>query len=462
MTKTMVKALKPGFECAECGWTSAKWVGRCGECQQWGTVTEVGLGPAVASRIAPVIPLSPAVPIGQVDAAAVSHLATGIAEWDRVLGGGLVPGAVVLLTGEPGIGKSTLLLEVAARWSRRHGPALYVSGEESAGQVKLRALRTGAVSDDLYLAAETDLATVIGHVDQVEPSLLVVDSVQTIVASTVDGAPGGVAQVKEVATALIRQAKARDLPVILVGHVTKDGTVAGPRTLEHLVDVVASFEGDRHSGFRLVRATKNRYGAVDEVGCFELTDQGIAEVPDPSGVFLSSYAEPVPGSAVTVALEGRRPLVTEIQALVAPSALQLPRRVVGGLDSSRLAMVLAVAHRRAGLKLATLDVYASTVGGSRVVDPAADLALACALASASRDTPLPDHLVVIGEIGLAGEIRRVPDLAKRLAEAARLGVTSAVVPQGAEAEARRYGVMEVLEAPNLAYALNLLGLRGRG
>jgi len=422
-------------------------------------VTEVA--PAAPARIAPVIPLNPAVPISQVDSTAVGRYPTGIGEMDRVLGGGLVPGAVVLLTGEPGIGKSTLLLEVAARWARAHGPALYVSGEESAGQVKLRALRTGAVSDDLYLAAETDLGTVMGHLDQVGPSLLVVDSVQTIAAPNVDGAPGGVTQVKEVATALIRQAKARDLPVILVGHVTKDGTVAGPRTLEHLVDVVANFEGDRHSGFRLVRATKNRFGAVDEVGCFELTDQGIVEVPDPSGVFLGSYAEPMAGSAVTVALEGRRPLVTELQALVAPSALQLPRRVANGLDSGRLAMILAVAHRRAGVKLAALDVYASTVGGSRVSDPAADLALACAVASASYDRPLPDHLAVIGEIGLAGEIRRVPDLTKRLAEAARLGVVSAVVPQGVAGEVRRPGGLDLLEAPTLVYALNLLGLRKR-
>lgn len=461
MAKTMTAPAKPGFQCAECGWTSLKWVGRCGECQQWGTVAPTGAGPARLNRIAPVIPLTPARPISQIDSAALSRWPTGVAEMDRVLGGGLVPGAVVLLTGEPGIGKSTLLLEVAARWARVHGPALYVSGEESAGQVKLRASRTGAVADDLYLAAETDLGTIMGHLDQVNPTLLVVDSVQTITAVDVDGAPGGVTQVKEVASALIRQAKARDLPVILIGHVTKDGTVAGPRTLEHLVDVVANFEGDRHSGFRLVRATKNRYGAVDEVGCFELTDQGIAEVPDPSGVFLSSYAEPVAGSAVSVVLEGRRPLVTEVQALVAPSALQLPRRVANGLDSGRLAMILAVAHRRAGVKLAALDVYASTVGGARVLDPAADLALACALASASCDTALPSHLVVIGEIGLAGEIRRVPDLAKRLAEAARLGVTSAIVPQGADTEARRPDQLDLMEAPTLAYALSLLGLRAR-
>ncbi len=460
MTKTVAKAIKSSYRCAECGWTSTRWVGRCGECQAWGSLEEIG-APRIPS-VAAVVPASRAVPITSVDPAATRRSPTGIAELDRVLGGGLVPGAVVLLAGEPGVGKSTLLLELAARWAASHGPTLYVTGEESAGQVRLRALRTSASSDDLFLAAETDLSVVIGHIEQVEPSLVVVDSVQTIASPTAEGTPGGVTQVREVAAGLIRVAKQRGIPVILVGHVTKDGSIAGPRTLEHLVDVVLSFEGDRHSGFRLVRATKNRFGPADEIGCFELNDQGIVEVPDPSGVFTSVHGEPVSGTAVTVALEGRRPLVTELQALVAPTSAPAPRRVSNGLDFSRLAMILAVLQRRAGLRCHMLDVYASTVGGARISDPACDLALACALASALIDQPLPEHTIVVGEIGLAGEVRRVADLERRLIEAARLGVTTAIVPQGQDlsrAGSRLPPQLQVIETPTLTYALNLLDLR---
>jgi DNA repair protein RadA/Sms len=322
-------------------------------------------------------------------------------------------------------------------------------------------MRTGGDSDELFLAAETDLSVVLGHIDQVEPSLIVVDSVQTISSPAAEGTPGGVAQVKEVASAVIRVAKHRSVPVIVVGHVTKDGAIAGPRTLEHLVDVVISFEGERHTGFRMVRATKNRFGPADEVGCFELTDTGIQEVIDPSGVFTSSHGEPVSGTAVTVSLEGRRPLVTEVQALVAPTSQQTPRRVSNGLDFSRLAMILAVLHRRASVKCHTLDVYASTVGGARILDPGADLALACALASAIVDHPMTEHTVAIGEIGLAGEVRRVGDMERRLAEAARLGVTTAIIPQGQEPHlSRRWpSHLQVIEAPTLSYALSALDLR---
>ncbi|MCL2736053.1 MAG: DNA repair protein RadA [Propionibacteriaceae bacterium] len=459
MTKTAIKATKSSYRCSECGWTSVRWVGRCGQCQQWGSIEDVAgvQQPSVGS----VIPLTRAVPITEVDPSLTTRCSSGVGELDRVLGGGLVPGAVVLLAGEPGVGKSTLLLEVAARWAATQGTTLYVSGEESAGQVRMRALRTGADSENLYLAAETDLSVVLGHIDQVEPTLVVVDSVQTIASPSVEGTPGGVAQVKEVASSLIRVAKQQGIPVILVGHVTKDGAIAGPRTLEHLVDVVVSFEGDRHSGFRMVRATKNRFGPADEIGCFELNDKGIEEVPDPSGVFTSSHAESVSGTAVTVCLEGRRPLVTEVQALVVPTSLQTPRRVSNGVDFARLAMVLAVLQRRAAVKCHLLDVYASTVGGARITDPGADLALACALASAIQDRPLPEHTIAIGEIGLAGEIRRVPDVDRRLAEAARLGVTTAVIPQGLDLgrSARFSAHLSIIEAPSVAYALSVLDLR---
>ncbi len=337
------------FRCSECGWTTAKWVGRCGECQAWGTVDEVGAPRTRTTAMSTVT--TPAVPIGQVDVEAARAVSSGLSELDRVLGGGFVPGAVMLLAGEPGVGKSTLLLETAASWGRGGRRALYITGEESAAQVRLRAERIGAVTDELYLAAETDLGRVLGHIDAINPSLLVLDSVQTVASSEVDGAAGGVTQVREVAAALVAAAKARDLATVLVGHVTKDGSVAGPRTLEHLVDVVLTFEGDRQGPLRLVRAVKNRYGPADEIGCFELVDDGIVGLADPSGLFLGDRREIAPGTCVTVTIEGRRPLVAEVQALVAPSSAPQPRRVTSGLDSARIAMMLGVLERRAGVRL---------------------------------------------------------------------------------------------------------------
>ena len=423
MAKTKNRA---GFVCTECGWTSARWVGRCGECQTWGSVAEEGAPKLV--QVQSSVPESKAVPIGEVSARAATRAKTGVGELDRVLGDGLVPGAVVLLAGEPGVGKSTLLLEVAARWAKAGRRTLYVSGEESAAQVRLRAGRTNALADELYLAAETDLGTVLGHIEEVGPSLMVLDSVQTVGTAEADGSPGGVTQVREVTGALVRVAKRRGMAVVIVGHVTKDGNIAGPRMMEHLVDVVLAFEGDKHSGFRMVRATKNRFGPADEVGCFEMAENGIIEVPDPSGLFTSRHDEPVSGTCVTVTLEGRRPLLAELQALVAPSNLQAPRRTTHGIESSRLAMVLAVVERRGGIRLYNRDVYASTVGGARVTDPGADLAVAVAVASAAINKAVPRSLIALGEIGLAGELRRVPGTDRRLAEAARLGFTEAVVP----------------------------------
>jgi len=421
--------VKPGFTCTECGCTAPQWLGRCPECQAWGTVVEAGLSRAGLRRVAAGPVSAPARRIREVDVRAARARPTGVPELDRVLGGGLVPGAVVLLAGEPGVGKSTLLLEVAARYAEGGDqPALIVTGEESAAQVRLRAERTGSLHDGLYLAAETDLSALLAHIDEVSPGLLVVDSVQTICAATVDGSAGGVTQVRAVAAALIAVAKERNIATVLVGHVTKDGTIAGPRLLEHVVDVVLHFEGDKHSSLRLVRAVKNRYGPADEVGCFELGDAGIVGLPDPSGLFLSQRSQPVSGTCVTVTIEGRRPLLAEVQALAAKSELPSPRRAVSGLDSARSSMVLAVLDKRAGISLAGLDVFAATVGGVRVVEPAADLALALAVASSARERALPAGLVAIGEVGLAGEIRRVNGVGRRLAEAARLGFTHALVP----------------------------------
>jgi DNA repair protein RadA/Sms len=422
-----------GYHCTECGWQSAKWSGRCGECQAWGTVQERGASRAAWGTVRTVshrgtaAVSTPAMPIGQVDATDAAARATGLDELDRVLGGGLVPGAVLLLAGEPGVGKSTLLLEAGALVAES-GPVLYVTGEESAAQVRMRADRIGAVSDQLFLAAETDLDAVLAHIDQVGPKLLIIDSVQTISAPGVEGVPGGVTQVREVASALTAIAKERSLATILVGHVTKDGSVAGPRTLEHLVDVVLHFDGDRHSQLRMVRAVKNRYGPTDEVGCFDLGEYGLIGLPDPSGLFLSQHREPVPGTCVTVTLEGRRPLPAEVQALVGTSVLEIPRRATSGLDGARVGMVLAVLQRRAGLKLGKQDVYAATVGGVRLTEPSVDLAVAVALASSAANLSVPRGVVAIGEVGLAGEVRRVAALPRRLAEAERMGFRRAIVP----------------------------------
>ncbi|MDQ1645815.1 MAG: hypothetical protein QOJ50_1999 [Cryptosporangiaceae bacterium] len=434
---------RPAYRCAECGFTVPKWVGRCPECQAWGSIDEAGT-PRVGLRAVTAGPVTaPALPIGQISVEAARARPTGVGELDRVLGGGLVPGAVVLLAGEPGVGKSTLLLEVAHRFAEGGTPALVVTGEESAAQVRLRAERLDALHPALYIAAETDLSALLAHVDAVQPGLLVVDSVQTIASPAVDGSVGGVTQVRAVAAALIAVAKERGIAVILVGHVTKDGSIAGPRVLEHLVDVVLHFEGDRHSTLRLVRAIKNRYGAADEVGCFEMHDKGIRGLPDPSGLFLTQRAEPVPGTCVSVTVEGRRPLMTEVQALVGASALATPRRAVSGLDSARVAMVLAVVERRGRVRLADRDVFAATVGGVRVTEPAADLAIALAVASASRDSPLPPGLVAVGEVSLSGDVRRVSAVGRRLAEAARLGYTHALVPPGCDAPPKGLTVTEV-------------------
>jgi DNA repair protein RadA/Sms len=423
------------YECAECGWRSTRWAGRCGGCAAWGTVAEHQAAPGqvrsgARARLTAAAPALAALPIGQVDAGAARARPTGMSELDRVLGGGLVRGAVVLLAGEPGVGKSTLLLEAGAL-AAGHGRVLYVTGEESAAQVRLRADRVGAVSDDLYLAAETDFGALLGHVEAVSPDLLIVDSVQTISAAGIDGVPGGVTQVREITAALTALAKRRSLTTILVGHVTKDGSVAGPRTLEHLVDVVLQFEGDPRGQLRMVRALKNRFGPTDEIGCFELGEYGLVGLPDPSGLFLSQRHDPVPGTCVTVTLEGRRPLVAEVQTLVCETSGDQPRRVTtSGLDFARVGMIIAVLQQRADLKIGKCDIFAATVGGVRLTEPSVDLALALAVASSLAKVNIPPDVVAIGEVGLAGEIRRVAGVQRRLAEAARMGFRRAVVPTG--------------------------------
>ncbi|MDQ4039250.1 MAG: DNA repair protein RadA [Actinomycetota bacterium] len=448
----------------ECGYVPPRWLGRCPECQSWGSVEQAGSGAGFrASTVAGPVSTA-ATPVTALSILPAAAAPTGVGELDRVLGGGLVPGVVVLLAGEPGVGKSTLLLEVARQWTADgKGRALVVSGEESVGQIRLRAERIGARHDELFLAAESELAAALGHIEAVDPTLLIIDSVQTIRCAATEGSDGGVSQVRTVASALAAVAKRRNLPTILVGHVTKDGSIAGPRTLEHLVDVVLSFDGERHSALRLLRATKNRFGNAEEVGCFALEETGIVGVPDPSAMFVSSHRAQVAGTCLTVAMEGTRPLVAEVQALVNETSGPA-RRAVSGLDSARVALVQAVVERHAGLRLSDRDLFAATVGGVRITEPAADLAIALAMASAQLDKALPGRVIAIGEVGLSGELRRVRGLSRRIAEAARLGYQMILVPPdsvtapgGAGAvAARSSGDLQVREAATLGAALAAL------
>ena len=459
----------PGYACSSCGHRVSKWVGRCPSCSEWGTVEGVAAPVAVvgttggsAARtpsLSGLTPTSPARKVTDIDPTGAEHRPSGIGELDRVLGGGVVPGSAVLLAGEPGVGKSTLLLEVANRWARLGRSVLYLTAEESVGQVRQRAGRTDALSPHLWLAAEHDLETALGQIEVTQPELVIIDSLQTIHANGVEGVAGGVAQTRAVAATLTTFAKSTGIPVLVVGHVTKDGAVAGPRTVEHLVDVVLHFEGDRHSALRFLRGQKNRFGATDEVGCFEQTAEGIREVADPSGLFLHEREEPVSGTSVTVLMDGRRPMVGEIQTLALPSGQHTPRRVVTGIDTGRVATILAVLAQRCELDLMGHEVYAATVGGMRISEPAADLATALALASTCHDHALPTGLVAVGEVGLGGEVRRVPDLRQRLAEAARLGFTSAFVPASTRSSDQvRVPGLRIMPVRTVSEALAELGL----
>ena len=437
------------YRCSDCGATESKWVGRCASCGTWGSIVEEKV------RAAPAPTGAGAVPLHLVATGGTACRATGVAELDRVLGGGLVPGSVTLLGGEPGIGKSTLLLQVLASLAGTGGPCLLVSAEESAPQVRIRATRLGAVPAELLVLAETSLPAILAAIDECRPTVCVIDSIQTVLDPEIGSAPGSVAQVRECAHAFTQVAKQRGIAVVLVGHVTKDGALAGPRVLEHVVDTVLSFEGDRHHALRLLRAVKHRFGATGELGLFEMSDRGMIGVDDPSGLLLGDRRLGVPGSAVVTALEGRRPLVVEVQSLVTPSGTSGPRRSSQGIDPGRLALLLAVLERRVGVALASAEVFVSAVGGVKLTEPAADLGIALALASAARDVPLPDDLVAFGEIGLGGELRQVPHGARRLAEAARLGFTQAIVP--ASAPPAPDG-LRVVRVSTLAEAIDLLGL----
>jgi DNA repair protein RadA/Sms len=428
----MAKA-KTNYTCSDCGAISNKWTGQCSSCQQWNTLTESVVDSGGVNRYSngPRLALAQTAPVLSLfDIAAIDvpRFGTGIEEFDRVLGGGLVAGGVVLIGGDPGIGKSTLLLQALANMAQ-HKKVLYVSGEESGAQIALRAKRLMIADCDLKLQAEIQLEKILGTLADLKPEVVVIDSIQTVYSDALSAAPGSVSQVRECAAQLTRVAKLTGVTIILVGHVTKDGTLAGPRVLEHIVDTVLYFEGDTHSSFRLVRAIKNRFGAVNELGVFAMTEKGLKGVSNPSALFLSQHDNQVPGSCVMVTQEGTRPLLVEIQALVDASHLPNARRLSVGLEQNRLAMLLAVLHRHAGVAAFDQDVFINAVGGVKITEPAADLAVLLAINSSMRNKALPRGLVVFGEVGLAGEIRPAPRGQERLREAAKLGFSIAMIPK---------------------------------
>ncbi len=422
----MAKA-KTVYSCTECGAQSPKWQGQCPQCGAWNTLVESVAAPA-PTRFANVAGARSTVrPLASVDARETPRTPTGVEEFDRVLGGGLVAGGVILLGGDPGIGKSTLLLQASALLGAAQ-PVLYVTGEESVEQVAMRAQRLGLVNAPVSMLAEVQLEAIVAAIDAQQPAFVVIDSIQTLYTEALTSAPGSVAQVRECAAQLTRVAKQRGIGILFVGHVTKEGAIAGPRVLEHIVDTVLYFEGDTHSSFRLVRAIKNRFGAANELGVFAMTERGLRGVSNPSALFLSHHPQAVAGSAIVATLEGSRPLLVEVQALVDPVAGASPRRLAVGLDAQRLALLLAVLHRHGQVEVAGFDVFVNAVGGVRIDEPAADLAVLMAVASSLKNKPLHDKTLVFGEVGLAGEIRPVQRGVDRIREAAKLGFKTAVVP----------------------------------
>ena len=425
-----MKSAKTVFVCQECGAQSPKWLGRCAECGAWNALVEeraataTPIGSSAYSRAG----ASEAKLYADVELGQAMRLSTGIEEFDRVLGGGMVPGSLVLLGGEPGIGKSTLLLQAAGHFAREVGPVLYASGEESEHQIKTRGDRLGVGTAPLYLLAETCIERILEEISRLRPALVIVDSVQTVFSIKFQTAPGTIGQVREAATQFLFAAKGQNIPTILVGHVTKDGSLAGPKVLEHVVDTVLYFEGERHHAHRVVRAVKNRFGAVSELGIFEMTGSGLQAVPNPSRLFLSERASGTPGSAVLCCVEGSRPILVEVQALVSTGSYGNARRMAVGIDHNRLALLLAVLEKRAGLALAGDDVYVNIAGGMSVDEPAADLSVIAAVASSVRNRGLAPSTAVFGEVGLSGEVRGVPQAALRVREAAQMGFSRVVVP----------------------------------
>jgi DNA repair protein RadA/Sms len=446
------------YVCQQCGSAQAKWMGRCPDCGEWNTLVEtlVESRPSRAKRgtLASTTQNQPQL-LRDVVSDGFERVSLAMGEFDRVLGGGLVPGSLVLIGGDPGIGKSTLLLQATGARAMADGPVLYVSGEESAQQIKLRAGRLGLTGEGLYLLTETNVNVIMGHIEQLNPRLVVVDSIQTVYLEELDSAAGSVSQVRESAARLMQVAKGRGIPVFLVGHVTKAGAIAGPRVLEHIVDTVLYLEGDRFHAYRLLRCVKNRFGASNEVGVFEMRDVGMTEVANPSEAFLAERLLNAAGSAIAVTLEGTRPLLVEIQALSSTTSFGNPRRTANGIDFNRLLLLIAVLSKRVGVRLSDQDVFVNVVGGLRVGEPAADLAVACAIASSFRDVPVAGDLAIVGEVGLSGELRAVSQLETRLKEAAKLGFSRCLIPQSRQLNKIQLPGVEILSARSLDQTLEI-------
>ncbi len=454
----MPKKPETVFICQACGFQSRKWLGRCPDCHEWQSMAEERVALAPAGRTGLVIPKP--VPLNMARESREERTATKIAELDRVLGGGVVPGSLVLIGGDPGIGKSTLMLHMLAGVASQGRPVLYVSGEESVDQIRMRAARLGASHPDLFLAMESSVETIIAMAEEMNPGLLVVDSIQTLSSTEFSSAPGSVTQVRESAARLMAMAKNTRIPVVLVGHVTKDGAIAGPRVLEHMVDCVLYFEGDRGHAFRILRTVKNRYGSTNEIGVFEMKEEGLVQVENPSEIFLSERSINVPGSVVMPSIEGSRPILVEVQALVSSTTFGTPRRTAIGADPQRLALLTAVLEKKAGLSLFQNDIFLNIAGGIRIDEPALDLGVVSAIASSFLEKPIPATTVVCGEVGLAGEVRAVGQVEMRLSEAYRLGFTRFILPKSncdrLPGKIRKKTPMELIGAASVIQALDAL------
>jgi len=458
LTKTRTR-----FVCQQCGYAAPRWSGRCPQCEQWNTLVETleqRPGPGASRVSAQNFPQ----PITSISTDGFSRIPVPLQEFNRTLGGGIVPGSVVLIGGDPGIGKSTLLLQLSALLAANGKPTLYVSGEESVQQIKMRARRLDIGQEQLYVIAETNLNQILGQIERLGPQLVVVDSIQAVYLDELESSAGSIGQVRECATALLRMAKSQSIPVFIVGHVTKEGAIAGPRVLEHMVDTVLYLEGERFHSYRLLRSVKNRFGSTNEVGVFEMQEQGLAEITNPSEAFLSERLASATGSVVAVTMEGTRPILVEIQALTTATSSGLPRRTANGIDFNRLLLLVAVLSKRVGFKLATQDVFVNVVGGLRISEPAADLGVAAAIASSLRGVPVPDDCVFLGEVGLSGELRSVGQADRRLNEAAKLGFRRCIVPRSlrlghgpasAGQESASVSQLEVLRARSIGEALDL-------
>lgn len=443
---------KTVFLCTNCGNEFAKWAGRCPSCGQWNTLEEYEPSPSVSRTVSRVASAAMPKRLREIDSDEAVRFTTGPSELDRVLGGGAVVGSLVLIAGAPGIGKSTLLLQIC-RCISAHRTILYVSGEESESQLKLRAERLGVDSENLFLLCETNLENILAAADRLKPELLIADSIQTLYTQDKPASPGSVTQVKDCTMRLMNFCKSSGVTVFVVGHINKEGAIAGPKVLEHMVDCVLYFEGEEHTTYRLLRAAKNRFGSTNEIGVFEMKDSGLTEVPNPSEMLLSGRPVGTPGNCVVCAMEGTRPVLAEVQALVSPSTLSIPRRSCNGFDFNRAAMLLAVLEKRGGLRFSASDVYLNVIGGLRLDEPAADMAVVLSAASALLDKPIPDTLAAFGEVGLTGEIRAVGQISQRLSEIHRLGFTKCILPRSGTAEIKAPNGLELLRVRNLREAI---------